>query len=185
MIKTVALCLLSVAFFQSCSEKLETSPNGPIAKLRQWHKAFLAGDAARARPLLSIKSRKYMSSLPEKAGAGSEPLQVLSMHRDGSRVDIEVRDPSPNAAVAKGVFVMVKEEGEWRLDLIKTAGANSHEVAQPGPPMRLRRMRLSKRQAEDLRRRAVALDRQRRWAEANARRARRSQEPKKRPSPIR
>lgn len=104
--------------------------------LHRFHRALAQGDRGATRDSVTRGSRPYVRALPKLADA-SEPLRVVARRRENARVYLDVRDENPGAAVREGTYVVAKEHGEWRVDLILTAGANSHEEALPGPPTRI------------------------------------------------
>jgi len=124
----ITLPLLLAAW--SCAEDLSE----PLAVYQQFQKALLIEDRAALRKLVSESSRKYVESLP-RPKPGSRP-RVVGARREHSRVYIDVEDDNPKAEIPCGTFVVVKEDGEWLVDLIQTAKQNLEQV--PGPARRNR-----------------------------------------------
>jgi hypothetical protein len=101
--------------------------------------------------ILTEASRRFVPALLKKTPGKLPPL-LLSVKQEGSRIEAEMRDPNPGAVVRKGTFILVKEDGEWRIDLLATAGINSREVALPGNSTRIVPARLSKKKLEEAKR---------------------------------
>jgi hypothetical protein len=129
--------LLALLLGTSCSE----TPDGPsvqaVAKLQSFKVCVAKGDKAGMIPLLSLESRNIVQALPKK-GRADQPFEILnSWTRSPSEIHVKVRDPDPEAQNRDGTYVVVKEQGKWRIDLVATAGLNSDEVKLPGPSHRL------------------------------------------------
>lgn len=119
-------CLLLLAL-GSC----DAGTREPISRFRLWHQALARGDRPALARLMTEKSRAYLDHLPERSSSRHD-ARILEARREGSRVYLRVRDESPRAEVAEGTFVVVREDGEWRVDLLATAGRNSRETDIPG-----------------------------------------------------
>lgn len=122
------------------------------ATLRRFHRALVDRDLAALRDSLARGSRHFARLLPAPGNRSSRPLEILRARRENSRFYLEVRDENAGAAVREGTYVVVKESGDWRVDLVETAGHNAREHALPGSPTRLVPASLNRRQLEATRR---------------------------------
>ena len=100
-----------------------------LARFRQ---AIAQRDSKAARACVTSASRRFVAKLPDTKGTA--PLEVVRRRQPyASRVELVVRDPHPDAQFSEGTFVVVREDGHWRIDLVETAGANLLETTLPGP----------------------------------------------------
>jgi hypothetical protein len=108
-----------------------------IARFDEWLSALRGGDREGMRRLTTVESRVFVDHLPlDKAGSVPPDIAVHRLER--GRAVLRVKDRSPDAVAADGFFVMQREDGEWRVDLMETAGRNAREVDLPGAPTRTR-----------------------------------------------
>lgn len=99
--------------------------------LKQFQQGLRNGDEVLLRRSVTTRSRQFVSKLPQRPEALD--LEVREQSRDNSRIYLDVTDPSPNAPVRTGRFVVAKEDGVWLVDLIATAGEGAREVVGEGP----------------------------------------------------
>ena len=131
------LLLLSLCLWTSCGKQEPGPREQAIARLQAFKVCVAKGDRAGMVPLLSLQSRNVVEALPRK-GRIDQPFEVLdSWSRSPSEVRVQVRDPDVSAQNRVGTYVVVKEGGQWRIDLVATAGLNSEEFKLPGPSHRL------------------------------------------------
>jgi len=97
--------------------------------------ALFARDPAAVRRLLTRESRKVVPHLPWERVIGKQRLEPLRVDCANGRYHVTVRDPNENDREA--IWVVVREDSHWRVDLLETTLFNHREVALPGPPMRL------------------------------------------------
>ncbi len=129
--------LFSVLLPSSCGQEQVLPSTRAIQKLQAFKVCVAKGDKAGMIPLLTLQSRNVVSALPRK-GNPDQPFEILkSWSKSPSEIRLQVRDPDPEAQNRTGTYVVVKEQGNWRIDLVATAGLNSEEVRLPGPSHRL------------------------------------------------
>lgn len=128
---------LSGGILGSCAKESHGPSELAVARLQAFKVCVAKGDKAGMIPLLSLESRNIVEALPTK-GRVDQPFEVLDQWtRSPSEIHVKVRDPDPTAQNRVGTYVVVREEGRWRIDLLATAGLNSEEVKLPGPSHRL------------------------------------------------
>lgn len=131
------LLLLSLCLWTSCGRQGPGPKEQAIGKLQAFKVCVAKGDRAGMVPLLSLQSRNVVEALPRK-GRADQPFEILdSWARSPSEVHVKVRDPDASAQNRVGTYVVVREGGMWRIDLVATAGLNSQEVKLAGPSHRL------------------------------------------------
>src|SRR5688572_29223850 len=108
-----------------------------IARFDQWLSALRTGDRDGMRRLTTFESRAYVDALP-LGRAGALPPEIAVHQLQRGRAVLRVKDRNPDAVAADGFFVLAREDGEWRVDLMETAGRNAREVDLPGAPTRTR-----------------------------------------------
>ena len=128
---------LVVTLWTSCGQAPAPPQAKAVAKLQSFKVCVAKGDKAGMIPLLSLESRHVVEALPRRGNA-DQPFEILdSWSKSPSEVHVKVRDPDPKAQNRTGTYVVVKEQGSWRIDLVATAGLNSEEVRLSGPSHRL------------------------------------------------
>ena len=101
-----------------------------------WHAAMQRGDRDGVRRLVTLGSREYVESISfDRAQAGAR-LEIRDGRLDGNTAVFRVREAGTRDGPVAGTYVLVREDGDWRVDLVETAGLNSREVALPGPSMK-------------------------------------------------
>ncbi|GEM_PF-3024797 len=146
----IILLLLPFFLFAGC-ERENSAAEIASTRLESFQGLLRKKDGLGLMGILTESSRRFVPALLKKTPGEQAPL-LLSVKRNGSRIEARMRDPNPGAIVPEGTFILVKEDGEWRIDLVATAGANSHEVALPGNSTRIVPTRLSKKKLEEARR---------------------------------
>lgn len=93
----------------------------PRAALDQFRAAVQNGDREQVRDLLTTGSAPAVDELLASPRTDADTGSVATgSARSSGRFDFEVRD----ASGARGVIVVVRESGRWRVDLIESAVAS-------------------------------------------------------------
>ena len=108
-----------------------------VGRFEAWLSALRNRNKDELRRLSTHESRPYVDLLPADR-AGPLPPQIAVHRLDRGRATLKVTDRNADASVQEGFFVLQREDGEWRVDLMETAGRNAREVNLPGPPTRTR-----------------------------------------------
>lgn len=99
-----------------------------------FERALHAGDRLALCDLVTFESRPAVDALTARSMAGKHPLRLLDTVE---RLDgLHVRVLDPNHGDRPGAFVVVRENGSLRIDLVATAGLDAQERALPGPATR-------------------------------------------------
>ena len=95
--------------------------------------ALFAGDRHQLRQVLSARSREVVPHIPFERAQSQQRLTVVGAEARLPQILLSVEDP--NQGGRKCTFVMVREDGELRLDLVATTAFNHEEqpAANPGP----------------------------------------------------
>lgn len=127
----VLICLTMLA--PSCAE--DPAFAAARTSLLQFQEGLRKGDTALLRRCVTSNSRDLVAGLPKRESQIS--LEITKLTREYGRIFLDVRDPNPDAPVAKGRFVIAKEDGAWLVDLVETAGQGARDVATgPAGPKR-------------------------------------------------
>lgn len=104
------------------------------ALVSEFERALHRGDRATLREVVTTESRPAIDAMALAASADKKPLTFVdATHRvDG----LHVRVLDPNADDRPGAFVVVRENGALRLDLVATAGLSARDEPLPGPAQR-------------------------------------------------
>ncbi len=145
-----AVILFFLLIFGACGGG-PTADQIAASRLRAFQESLRAKDGMRLMGILTESSRRFVPALLRKT-PGALPPVLLSAKREDSRIEALVRDPNPGATVSEGIYILAKEDGEWRIDLVATGGANSREKALPGPSTRIVPARISRKRMEEARR---------------------------------
>ncbi|MEZ5988234.1 MAG: hypothetical protein R3F30_03770 [Planctomycetota bacterium] len=128
--------LVPVLLLPACGGPAAAAERDALACLASFRKALAAGDRAALRGLLTAESRRACDQLPRRSDdCGYEVLSTRSL--SPSEVRVRLRDGDPEASDREGVYVVVREDGRWVVDLVATAGLNKVERALPGPATRV------------------------------------------------
>jgi hypothetical protein len=100
------------------------------AAFARYQDALFAGDRPALRAVLSVESRPVVPHLPLERAGGQQRLEVLRAERHDPELHLVVRDP--NAGGAERTFVLVREDGEMRVDLVATTAFNHERRPNPG-----------------------------------------------------
>jgi hypothetical protein len=124
-----ALGLGLLAVLCSCGE--DELVTGARAGFARFQDATLAGDRTAMMRSVTQDSRAAIHHVDIASAQQRERLEVLSAEaRNAGRVELRVADP--NAGGAQSVFVVLRERGEWRVDILATAAAN-YTLIEGGP----------------------------------------------------
>jgi hypothetical protein len=95
--------------------------------------ALFAADRQRLREALSAKSRELVPEIPFERVREKARLRVVDAVARPPQVLVAVEDP--NQGGKECTFVLVREDGELRVDLVATTAYNHEErpAEQPGP----------------------------------------------------
>lgn len=127
------LLLLGTALLGAgCAEPADLA--GARQVVRRFEDAVRAGDRTALRQVVTSESRPGVDAMALDASAPPQPLTVLDAVQRPDGVHVRVRDPNHGDRV--GALVVVRENGDLRLDLVATAGLSAREVPLPGPRQR-------------------------------------------------
>lgn len=108
-------CLLALAL-ASCAAGPELLPD-------RVHAALQSGRVSEALPLVTVASRPYLLALAAARGPGvigfgplPQPSAIRKITAQGSRLVLEVA-----AGNTAREWVLVNEDGQWRIDLLETS----------------------------------------------------------------
>ncbi|MCA8944220.1 MAG: hypothetical protein KDB80_16765 [Planctomycetes bacterium] len=107
-----------------------------IEAFERFQSALFARDEDAVRRTLTRESRQVVEHLPWERLSNQEPLAPIGCEESNGRFRVTVRDP--NRDDAEAIWVVVREDSHWRVDLIESTRFNHREVALPGPAMTLR-----------------------------------------------
>ncbi len=118
---------------------------------RTFQGALFSSETATIRRLLTRKSRRFAHTLARQDLTGRQPLHILGTSRVRHQLRIHVKDP--NDSGRESWFVLVREGGSIRVDLLATAAYNKEERWLPGPRevVRRRQKPLTQREIEKIR----------------------------------
>ncbi|MEZ5967424.1 MAG: hypothetical protein R3F56_26540 [Planctomycetota bacterium] len=151
------LCQASVLILAGCGEPGALTEAKDV--VRTFEAAVRAGDRATARRIVTLESRPAVDAMP-LVPSGKAPLTVIDAVARPDGVHVQVRDP--NLDDRAGAFVVVRENGALRVDLVASAGLTAREIPLPGARERTVVRPLSASE------RARAAQRAAGWAEATA-----------------
>ncbi len=127
------LCLpLGLLTFASCGGGEEARAE---AAFRSFWAALKRRDTGGMEPYVTKRSRPYLRFLPAPEG-GRDPI-LLGIEREAGRIRLEVRDPGGEGGTGSGAFILRRERGLWKVDLIATAGEGAREVPRSGKGVRV------------------------------------------------
>jgi hypothetical protein len=118
----LAACALS-----ACTERAVIA--GARAVFDSYQDALFAGDRDALRRVLSSESREVVDQIPCERARGKQRLRVVDAVFRSPEVILTVVDPNQGDRETR--FVVVKERGELRLDLLASVAYSSEDVARP------------------------------------------------------
>ncbi len=101
----------------------------------RYQDALFAGDRAGLRAVLSRESRQLIPHLPMHRTTGKQRLVVVAHERRDPEILLTVRDP--NSGDAERTFVLVREDGQLRVDLVATTAFNHERRFNPNGSVRI------------------------------------------------
>jgi hypothetical protein len=127
-----ALAFLLTALLAACSGEAARHA-AAAAAFGAFQDAVFAGDRAALAAALTATSRRVLDDLPLDRVAGKERLTVIGCETAEPVVLVHARDPERGGR--KATFVVVREAGRMRVDLVATAAWHQVPVApEPGAP---------------------------------------------------
>jgi hypothetical protein len=141
-LRTATALMLILATTAIGAHLLLRGPSSDEREVRRVFAEFVAalceGRHAELRWLVTEECVPYVAHMQELERAkDKQPLELLELEIEGSRATLAVRDPNPDAAAPGGDFVMRREDGRWRVDLIATAGKSARQRQLPGGGFRV------------------------------------------------
>ena len=140
--KRVLIALAMAAAVAGCSRT-----SSPESVVEEFMRAGETGRCDALPDLLTTESRQMLgdklkqscqqSAQQNKAKEGQKTLrslQVLDRREDGDKVTLRLQPTfSDNSTQPPASFVLLRQEGRWRLDLMQTAAANGKNEGMGGP----------------------------------------------------
>lgn len=113
-----------------CGCGSETAAATAASVLVEFQDALLAGDADRCGRLVTSQSRPALAAIPWAAMRNRKPLVIGEVEVHDGRFHVHVQDP--NDSDREGEFLVVREYGQLKVDLVATAGLTAEEVPGTG-----------------------------------------------------
>ena len=150
MVRTVPLALVTLALIaQSCSRSAAAAEQQQAVEVFEaFQGALFGGETATIRRLLTRESRPFAAAIQRQPLVGRQPLKVLGTSKVRHQLRVHVRDP--NDSGRESFFVLVREDGRIRVDMVATTAYNKEEHRRPGPReiVRRRQKPLTQREIE-------------------------------------
>ncbi len=90
------------------------------ASFTRFQQALFGTDRTQLAQVLTRESRQAIEQLDFARLRTKRPLEVTAVRVRGASCFVEVRDPNRNHELA--TFVVVRQSGQWRVDLIASVG---------------------------------------------------------------
>ncbi len=148
---TLAVLTLWALMPQGCGRSAAAAEEQQAEQVfRTFQGALFRSETATIRKLLTRKSRRFAQTLARQDLAGRQPLRILGTSRVRHQLRVHVRDP--NDGGRESLFVLVREGGSIRVDLLETTAYNKEERRRPGPReiVRRRQKPLTQREIEKI-----------------------------------
>ena len=116
--------LLAVSSLSCCSG--DRAEDAAAQAFAEFQSALFRGDAAALRKLLCYESRAVIRDLVAVDLRGKKPLVVTGISRHISQYRVHVADP--NSGGRESFYVLTKEDGRIRVDLLATTLYNRKTV---------------------------------------------------------
>lgn len=151
MARTVRLALVVLALlFQGCSQSAAAAEQQQAREvLGSFQDALFQGKPATVRRLLTLQSRQFAPAICRRPVAGRQPLEIVGTSKVRHQLRVHVRDPNDDNR--ESFFVLVKEDGRVRVDMVATTAYNKAEHRRPGPREVVRQKQLTRREIEKIR----------------------------------
>jgi hypothetical protein len=118
--------LLATLTLAACT----TSPEREAVRaFESFQDALFAGDRDALRPLLSSSSQPVCEQLPLERTKGKQRLVVTGVRARPPEYEIVLADP--NAQDAPATFVVVRENGRFVVDLVRTTAFHHEQRDNP------------------------------------------------------
>ena len=128
MAKRPTLPMLILPWLCGCGSDM--APANAASVLAEFQEALFAGDADRCERLVTSQSRPALAAIPWAALRSRKPLVIGEVEAHDGRFHVQVLDP--NAGDRRGEYLIVREYGQLRVDLVATAGLTAEEVPGTG-----------------------------------------------------
>lgn len=122
----MSLCL-ALATLGACGASHARDAEAVFAEFQA---ALLRGDAMAVRRLLARNSVEVADHLPYERIRTQAPVQVLGVRLNDGEIHVHVADPNQGGRRTR--FVLVREDGALRVDLVATTAYNVDERHVPG-----------------------------------------------------
>ncbi len=151
MVRTVPLALVTLALIaQGCFRSAAAAEQQQAVEVFEaFQGALFGGETATIRRLLTRESRQFTAAIRRQPLAGRQPLEVLGTSKVRHQLRVYVKDP--NDGGRESFFVLVREDGSIRVDMVATTAYNREEHRRPGPREIVRQKRLTQREIERIR----------------------------------
>lgn len=130
-----ALLFLSIgacgAFAVTTSRRDDPMLEAARQTFETYQDSLFAGDRRRLREVLALGSRGVLPHIPFEHAQSQQRLTVVDAVAQPPEVLLSVEDP--NQGGRECTYVLVKEDGELRLDLVATAAFNHEERPAQNP----------------------------------------------------
>ncbi len=149
MARTISTALAILALVLQACSPAAAEEHRAVQVFRAFQAALFRGEVASIRPLLTRKSRQFARAIANQRLEGRQPLEVLGTSKVRHQLRVHVKDP--NDGGRESFFVLVREDGRIRVDLLATTTYNKEERRRPGPREIVRQRRLSQREIARIR----------------------------------
>ena len=113
--------VLILLWLSSCQPAGPTAVEAAAAGFRSFQDALFARDATRLRSLVCADAREAIPGLLQADLTTRQPLTISHVTRQDYEFRIHVRDPNRPATGEDAFYIVTKEDGQMRVDLISTA----------------------------------------------------------------
>ncbi len=122
--RSAGIAVLAFALFSSCSRS-DGDAAAARAAFDSFQAAAIAGDRDALAGVVTRESRPAIEQIDLDALGKRQRLLVEGTKRPTSgRFEFRVRDPRATPPDRSSMFVVVREAGQWRVDLVDTLLAN-------------------------------------------------------------
>jgi len=100
-----------------------------------YQRSLLTGDRRGLSRILTRDSRPAIDQLPLAELGRKDPLEVVGVEGEKATWRVRVHDPNPGGT--DGVYLVVRQDGEWRIDLLGSLAQNHAVVHGEGSGMQV------------------------------------------------